>query len=101
METVKVKFIADQRSANPQYRGFAHGDGQSQVHCRSTLGKSSISRIRTWRRSKSSSMQINARQILNIEDSHMETVKVKFNADQRSANPQYRGFAHGDGQSQV
>ena len=25
METVKVKFIADQRSANPQYRGFAHG----------------------------------------------------------------------------
>merc|ERR1712192_259973 len=24
-ETVKVKFIADQRSANPQYRGFAHG----------------------------------------------------------------------------
>jgi solute carrier family 25 citrate transporter 1 len=25
METVKVKFIADQRSANPQYQGFAHG----------------------------------------------------------------------------
>jgi len=25
METVKVKFIADQRSANPQYRGFFHG----------------------------------------------------------------------------
>ena len=25
METVKVKFIADQRSANPQYKGFAHG----------------------------------------------------------------------------
>jgi len=25
METVKVKFIADQRSAAPQYRGFAHG----------------------------------------------------------------------------
>jgi len=27
METVKVKFIADQRSSNPQYRGFAHGLG--------------------------------------------------------------------------
>ena len=25
METVKVKFISDQRSANPQYKGFAHG----------------------------------------------------------------------------
>jgi len=25
METVKVKFIADQRSGNPQYRGFYHG----------------------------------------------------------------------------
>ena len=25
METVKVKFIADQRSANPQFKGFAHG----------------------------------------------------------------------------
>lgn len=25
METVKVKFINDQRSANPQYRGFVHG----------------------------------------------------------------------------
>jgi len=25
METVKVKFINDQRSGNPQYRGFAHG----------------------------------------------------------------------------
>ena len=25
METVKVKFIADQRSANPQYKGFAQG----------------------------------------------------------------------------
>jgi len=25
METVKVKFIADQRSANPQYKGFMHG----------------------------------------------------------------------------
>ncbi|XP_039968423.1 putative tricarboxylate transport protein, mitochondrial [Bactrocera neohumeralis] len=25
METVKVKFINDQRSANPQYRGFFHG----------------------------------------------------------------------------
>ena len=25
METVKVKFINDQRSANPKYRGFAHG----------------------------------------------------------------------------
>lgn len=25
METVKVKFIADQRSANPQYKGFFHG----------------------------------------------------------------------------
>ena len=27
METVKVKFIADQRSSTPQYRGFAHGLG--------------------------------------------------------------------------
>jgi len=25
METIKVKFINDQRSANPQYKGFAHG----------------------------------------------------------------------------
>jgi len=25
METVKVKFINDQRSANPKFRGFAHG----------------------------------------------------------------------------
>ncbi len=25
METVKVKFINDQRSANPRYRGFFHG----------------------------------------------------------------------------
>jgi len=25
METVKVKFIADQRSANPQFKGFSHG----------------------------------------------------------------------------
>ncbi len=25
METVKVKFIHDQRSANPMYRGFFHG----------------------------------------------------------------------------
>jgi len=25
METVKVKFIADQRSANPQFKGFFHG----------------------------------------------------------------------------
>lgn len=25
METVKVKFIADQRTANPQYKGFFHG----------------------------------------------------------------------------
>ena len=24
-ETVKVKFIADQRSTNPHYKGFAHG----------------------------------------------------------------------------
>jgi len=28
METVKVKFINDQRSANPQFRGFFHGVGQ-------------------------------------------------------------------------
>lgn len=27
METVKVKFINDQRSANPRYRGFFHGVG--------------------------------------------------------------------------
>merc|ERR1712243_422980 len=27
METLKVKFINDQRSSNPQYRGFAHGLG--------------------------------------------------------------------------
>lgn len=27
METVKVKFINDQRSANPQYKGFLHGVG--------------------------------------------------------------------------
>ncbi|CAH1801529.1 unnamed protein product [Owenia fusiformis] len=27
METVKVKFINDQRSANPQFRGFFHGVG--------------------------------------------------------------------------
>lgn len=25
METVKVKFINDQRSGNPQYKGFFHG----------------------------------------------------------------------------
>ncbi len=25
METVKVKFINDQTSANPHYRGFVHG----------------------------------------------------------------------------
>lgn len=25
METVKVKFINDQRSGNPQYKGFSHG----------------------------------------------------------------------------
>ena len=25
METVKVKFINDQRSAQPKFRGFAHG----------------------------------------------------------------------------
>ena len=25
METVKVKFINDQRSANPRYKGFFHG----------------------------------------------------------------------------
>ena len=25
METVKVKFINDQRSANPQFKGFFHG----------------------------------------------------------------------------
>lgn len=25
METVKVKFINDQRSANPRFRGFFHG----------------------------------------------------------------------------
>lgn len=25
METVKVKFINDQRSANPKYKGFFHG----------------------------------------------------------------------------
>lgn len=28
METVKVKFINDQRSANPKYKGFVHGVGQ-------------------------------------------------------------------------
>lgn len=28
METVKVKFINDQRSANPKFRGFMHGVGQ-------------------------------------------------------------------------
>lgn len=27
METVKVKFINDQRSANPRYKGFFHGVG--------------------------------------------------------------------------
>lgn len=27
METVKVKFINDQRSANPKFKGFAHGVG--------------------------------------------------------------------------
>lgn len=27
METVKVKFINDQRSANPKYKGFVHGVG--------------------------------------------------------------------------
>lgn len=25
METIKVKFINDQRSANPQFKGFLHG----------------------------------------------------------------------------
>lgn len=25
METIKVKFINDQRSANPKFRGFFHG----------------------------------------------------------------------------
>lgn len=25
METIKVKFINDQRSANPQFKGFYHG----------------------------------------------------------------------------
>lgn len=28
METVKVKFINDQQSANPKFRGFFHGVGQ-------------------------------------------------------------------------
>ncbi|XP_043651719.1 putative tricarboxylate transport protein, mitochondrial [Drosophila teissieri] len=28
METIKVKFINDQRSANPKFKGFAHGVGQ-------------------------------------------------------------------------
>lgn len=28
METVKVKFINDQRSANPKFKGFFHGVGQ-------------------------------------------------------------------------
>lgn len=28
METVKVKFINDQRSANPKFKGFLHGVGQ-------------------------------------------------------------------------
>ena len=28
METIKVKFINDQRSANPKFRGFLHGVGQ-------------------------------------------------------------------------
>lgn len=27
METVKVKFINDQRSANPKFKGFFHGVG--------------------------------------------------------------------------
>lgn len=27
METIKVKFINDQRSAKPQYKGFVHGVG--------------------------------------------------------------------------
>lgn len=27
METIKVKFINDQRSAKPQFRGFIHGVG--------------------------------------------------------------------------
>lgn len=27
METIKVKFINDQRSANPRYKGFLHGVG--------------------------------------------------------------------------
>lgn len=27
METVKVKFINDQRSGNPRYKGFFHGVG--------------------------------------------------------------------------
>lgn len=27
METIKVKFINDQRSAKPQFKGFAHGVG--------------------------------------------------------------------------
>jgi len=36
METVKVKFIADQRSANPQFKGFFHG-------VRSIIAKEGIS----------------------------------------------------------
>ncbi|EDW16019.1 putative tricarboxylate transport protein, mitochondrial [Drosophila mojavensis] len=28
METIKVKFINDQRSANPRFKGFAHGVGE-------------------------------------------------------------------------
>lgn len=27
METIKVKFINDQRSANPRFKGFFHGVG--------------------------------------------------------------------------
>lgn len=32
METVKVKFINDQQSANPKYKGFLHGVGHIIKH---------------------------------------------------------------------
>lgn len=39
METIKVKFINDQRSAHPQFKGFSHGvaciirtDGKVKAH---------------------------------------------------------------------
>lgn len=39
METIKVKFINDQRSANPKFRGFLHGvtsivkqEGEDKIH---------------------------------------------------------------------